>query len=70
VLNAIGQPSREIGGLRVATADLDASGARQILVSRGPGYVPRVRGYTINPLAEAGNFLAFETAFDGGVYVG
>lgn len=70
VLTAIGQPSREIGGIRVATADLDLDGNRQIITSRGPGYTPRIRGYTINPLAEAGNFLAFETEFDGGVYVG
>ena len=70
VLTAIGQPSKEIGGIRVATADLNLDGTRQIITSRGPGYTPRVRGYTINPLAEAGNFLAFELEFDGGVYVG
>ena len=70
VLTAEGSPSAELGGLRVGVADLNASGTKQIVVSRGPGNVSRVRTYTVGPLAEAGNFLAFEPEFTGGVYVG
>ncbi len=70
VLSAQGGQDAELGGIRVAVADLNASGVKQIVVSRGPGYVPRIRSYTINPLAEAGNFLAFEAEFTGGIYVG
>ena len=70
VLSAEGSQTTELGGIRVAVADLSATGTRQIVVSRGPGYVPRVRSYTVNPLAEAGNFLAFEPEFTGGIYVG
>ncbi len=69
VLSAQGG-SVELGGLRVAVADLNATGVKQIVVSRGPGNVSRVRTYTVGPLAEAGNFLAFEAEFTGGVYVG
>ena len=70
VLNASSGLASELGGIRVAVADLAASGAKQIVVSRGPGSVSRIRTYTVNPLAEAGNFLAFEPEFTGGVYVG
>ena len=70
VLSAEGSQNTESGGIRVSVADLNASGTRQIVVSRGPGYVPRIRTYTVNPLAEAGNFLAFEPEFTGGIYVG
>ena len=54
----------------MAVADLNASGTKQIVVSRGPGLVSRIRSYTVGPLAEAGNFLAFEPEFTGGIYVG
>ena len=70
VLSAAGGADSELGGLRVAVADLNATGTKQIVVTRGPGYVSRIRSYTVNPLAEAGNFLAFEPEFTGGIYVG
>ncbi|MGL6073697.1 MAG: hypothetical protein ACRC8S_05995 [Fimbriiglobus sp.] len=70
VLSAVGSPDAEIGGIRVAITDLDDTGRKQIVTSRGPGYPSRVRGFTIDPLAETGNDLAFEPEFTGGIYVG
>ena len=71
VLTAIGSTATEDTGLRVAMTDLPGGGGKQqVLVSRGPGYPARVRGYSIEPVAEVGNFLAFEEGFEGGVFVG
>jgi len=71
VLSASSSTAKEDTGLRVAMTDLpDGDGKQQVLVSRGPGYPARVRGYSIDPVAEVGNFLAFDGGFEGGVFVG
>jgi hypothetical protein len=70
VLSADGGEDRELGGIRVATVPGGPDGVRRIVTSRGPGYAPRLNFYTVDPLAAAGNFVAFETEFVGGVYVG
>lgn len=71
VLSATGTTSKEDTGLRVAMTDLPGGeGKQQVLVTRGPGYPSRVRGYRIDPVGEVGNFLAFDAGFEGGVFVG
>ncbi len=62
----------EAGGIRVAVSatDPNGDGLAQILSSRGPGFLPRVRAYTLAGATETNNFLAFEETFDGGVFVG
>ena len=71
VLTAVGAPAREEGGIRVAVTDIPGDTTKkQILTSRGPGYASRIHAYTIDPLKELNNFLAFEPGFDGGVFVG
>jgi hypothetical protein len=71
VLAASGSTGKDDTGLRVAMADLDASGdKKQVLVARGPGYPSRVKGFQLDPLREVGNVLAFEEGYTGGVFVG
>jgi hypothetical protein len=69
-LDATGNQSGELGGIRVAITDLNTDGKKQVVTSRGPGYPSRIRGYTLNPLEETSNQLAFEPEFTGGIFVG
>jgi hypothetical protein len=71
VLSASVSESKAETGIRVATVDFIGDGqTEQIVTTRGPGYPPRIRFYTVDPPAEAGNFLAFEPTYVGGVFVG
>lgn len=62
-----------LGGVRVATGDVNGDGAPDVIVGRGPGNIPEVRvidGSTLQPLAGAlGSFLAFDASLRGGVMV-
>jgi lysophospholipase L1-like esterase len=58
-----------IGGVRVATCDFNGDGVDDLLLGPGPGGGPHVRllaGSTGESLAE---FLAYDPAFTGGVFV-
>ena len=58
------------GGARVATTDRNADGRSDIVAGAGVGNIARVRVYDGNSLAEINNFLAYDTTFLGGVFVG
>jgi hypothetical protein len=62
-----------LGGVRVASCDLNQDGRTDILVGRGPGDKPEVRafdGVSGAPFpGPMGSFLAFGATFKGGVYV-
>ena len=73
VLRAVSnqQPVTEEGGIRVTVNNFDqSSGTPEILTARGVGYPSRVHAYSLNPMAEVGNFVAFEPTFQGGVFIG
>jgi uncharacterized repeat protein (TIGR01451 family) len=61
------------GGVRVAVGDVNGDGVPDVVAAAGPGGGPNVRvfdGRTGLPLAgPLGNFLAYDRAFAGGVYV-
>lgn len=70
VTTAIGSTAFEDGGVRVAVTSFDPTrGPAQVLAARGAGSPARIHAYSLNPIAEVGNFLAFE-GFSGGVFVG
>jgi len=58
------------GGVRVATGDMDADGAADVIVAAGPGGAPRVVVYRVEPaVVMLDSYLAYEPDFRGGVYV-
>lgn len=70
VLQATGAIPFE-SGVRVAVADADGLGnSVQIIAVKGQSTIPRVRFYRAAPLAETKNYLAYDAAFAGGLFVG
>jgi GDSL-like Lipase/Acylhydrolase family/FG-GAP repeat len=66
-------PAGFLGGVRVATCDLDGDGVDEIVTGAGPGGGPHVRVMKLdssgNPLGDLANFFAYVPAFTGGVFV-
>ncbi len=58
------------GGVNVAVTDRNGDGLSDIITGAGPGSVPRVQIFDGNNLTQIDNFLAFNSTFAGGVYVG
>jgi hypothetical protein len=58
------------GGVRVATADANGDGRLDIVTAAGPGGGPHVRVFDGVTLAELDSFFAFNSNFNGGVFVG
>jgi hypothetical protein len=56
------------GGVRVAAADLNGDGQAEIITGMGPGGQPSVRVFDLET-GMLGDFLAYDAAFTGGVYV-
>jgi len=58
-----------VGGARVAVADLDGDGTDEIITAPGRNHPPEVRVFTLdgNPLPGFSSFLAYDSAFAGGV---
>ena len=60
-----------LGGVRVATADVNGDGFADIIVGAGPGAGPHVRVFDArNNLTLLHDFFAYSPNFLGGVYVG
>jgi hypothetical protein len=57
------------GGVRVASADLNADGRAEIVVGAGPGGAPLVKVLHGVTNAEISSFLVYPTAVTSGVYV-
>ncbi|HVK17007.1 MAG TPA: hypothetical protein VM533_08660 [Fimbriiglobus sp.] len=70
VLSATGSPSQFEAGIRVAMTQVDGSGNAQLIAARGPGFVPRVHAYSLDPFQETFNVMALDGEFSGGVFVG
>ena len=64
-----------MGGVYVATGDINADGYADVIVGAGVGGGPRVKvfngaaGYAINTIAPAMDFFAYDPSFTGGVTV-
>lgn len=56
-------------GIRVAAADLDGDGHAEVITAPGPGAGPQVRVFSGADARVLADFLAFDPAFSGGVYV-
>jgi hypothetical protein len=56
------------GGVRVAAADLNGDRQAEIITGMGPGGQPSVRVFDLEA-GMLGDFLAYDAAFTGGVYV-
>jgi len=58
-----------IGGVNVASGDLDGDGLADIVTSAGPGGGPHVRGFSLATglPTELASFYAYDPAFPGGV---
>ena len=56
-------------GVRVACADLTGGTGAEIIAAAGPGGLPFVKVFDYPALAVTANFLAYPTAFTGGVFV-
>ena len=59
-----------VGGVRVATGDINGDGVQDIITSAGPSGGPNVKVFDGVTFAEIVSFFAFERAFDGGVSLG
>lgn len=57
------------GGIRVASADFNGDGVKDVVVGTGPGTPTRVRILDGKTLTQLFSVEPFETAFTGGVYV-
>jgi hypothetical protein len=58
------------GGVRIATADLDADGSADVIVGAGVGGGPHVRAWSSRTGQVVADFFAYDPAFRGGVFVG
>jgi hypothetical protein len=58
-----------VGGVRVATGDLNGDQIDDIVVGAGPGGGPHVKVFDGVAGAEIGNFFAYDPSFTGGVNV-
>jgi len=63
-------PTMFMGGVRVATGDLDGDGRADLVLGAGAGSTPTVRRLRGYDRASLGDFLAFAPDFTGGIYVG
>ena len=61
-------PTGFLGGVRVATGDVDGDGKKEIITGAGPGGGPQVRIFRLDG-TPIGGFFAYPTGFGGGVYV-
>jgi uncharacterized protein (TIGR03118 family) len=59
-----------IGGVRVATTDVNGDGKADIVTGAGPGGGPHVKAFDGTSLAVLDSFFAFDPNFRGGIYVG
>jgi hypothetical protein len=57
------------GGVRVATADVTGDGVPDIITAPGPGGGPHVRVFDGVTFAVVREFMAYDPAFTGGVFV-
>src|SRR6185295_12993987 len=58
-----------LGGVNVATGDMDGDGTPDIITGPGRGGLPEVRVFSGVDLHELYSFLAFNAGFSGGVSV-
>ncbi len=58
-----------LGGVRVATGDVDEDGTPDIITGAGAGGGPHVRAFSGSDGSELASFLAFEAGYTGGVHV-
>ncbi len=58
-----------LGGVRVASVDVNHDGIADIVTGRGPGATPQVKVFDGATGAEIGSFLAYDPSFAGGVFV-
>ncbi|MBW7927139.1 MAG: FG-GAP repeat protein [Fimbriimonadaceae bacterium] len=60
------------GGVNVATGDVNGDGFNDIIAGAGPGGQPAVRVFNFADIGggHISNFLAYDPAFSGGVFVG
>ena len=60
-----------MGGVRVATADIDGDGLVDVITAPGPGAVPEVRAFKVSDstVSELAAFEAEDPSFTGGVFV-
>jgi hypothetical protein len=59
-----------VGGVSVASADINGDGNADIITGAGPGGGPHVRVFSGTDLAELHSFFAYDSTFVGGVFVG
>jgi OmcA/MtrC family decaheme c-type cytochrome len=58
------------GGVRIAACDVNNDGRADIVAAAGPGGEPRVKVFSgQNPAQVLSSFLAYDSAFTGGVFV-
>ncbi len=62
-------PASFRGGVRVALGDLTGDGVPEIVTAPGPGAPPLVKVFDGASGVELGGFLAYDPAFQGGVFV-
>ena len=58
-----------VGGVRVATGDIDKDGKPDIITGAGPSGGPTVRVFDANSADAMASFLAYDASFTGGVFV-
>ena len=59
-----------LGGVRVAAGDVNNDGLADIITGAGAGGVPHVKVFDGKTGSELRSFLAYDSAFSGGVFVG
>jgi hypothetical protein len=63
-------PAGFMGGVRVGAADLTGDGHADVITGAGPGGGPHVRVFDARTLQPVTDVLAYDPAFQGGVFVG
>lgn len=63
-------PELNLQGVTVATGDANGDGKDEIITGAGPGSVPMVRVFDGDTGERLQSFLAFDSGFSGGVFVG
>jgi hypothetical protein len=58
-----------LGGVRVATGDVNGDSVGDVITAAGPGGGPHVRAFDGRTGAELFGFMAYDPAFSGGVFV-
>ena len=57
------------GGVRVAVGDINGDGRDDIITGAGPGGAPRIRVFSGVDQSPLGDFFAYSSTFQGGVFV-